>query len=186
MTNSIDVAIIGAGTAGLSALREVKKRTEHFVLINDGPWGTTCARVGCMPSKVLIEAANAFHRRQSFGEFGIMGAHELTVDIAAVLRRVRRMRDEFVRSTLKVTAGLGDRAVDGRAELVGPNRLKVNGRQVQARRIVIAAGARPVVPTAWRALGERLLTTDTLFEQETLPARLAGCGKTRLRCEVCV
>lgn len=63
MRNSLDVIIIGAGTAGLSALREVRKRTERFVVINDGPWGTMCARAGCMPCKALIAAANAFHAR---------------------------------------------------------------------------------------------------------------------------
>ena len=74
MNEIFDVVIIGAGTAGLAALREVKKRTGNFILINDGPWGTVCARVGCMPSKTLIEAANAFHRRGAFEEFGIRGA----------------------------------------------------------------------------------------------------------------
>ena len=44
MNQSCDVAIIGAGTAGLSALREVRKKTDNFVIINDGPYGTTCAR----------------------------------------------------------------------------------------------------------------------------------------------
>lgn len=63
MTKTYDVAIIGAGSAGLTALREARKQTDNFVLINDGYYGTTCARVGCMPSKTLIEAANAFHRR---------------------------------------------------------------------------------------------------------------------------
>ncbi|MBU2502264.1 FAD-dependent oxidoreductase, partial [bacterium] len=52
-----DVIIIGAGSAGLAALREVKKRTDNFLMINHGPYGTTCARVGCMPSKAFIEAA---------------------------------------------------------------------------------------------------------------------------------
>ncbi|HSW52932.1 MAG TPA: FAD-dependent oxidoreductase, partial [Sulfuricaulis sp.] len=60
MIETLDVVIIGAGTAGLSALREVRKRTQSFVIVNHGPWGTVCARVGCMPSKVLIEAANAY------------------------------------------------------------------------------------------------------------------------------
>ena len=68
-----DVAIVGAGTAGLTALAQVRKRTQRFVLINDGPLGTTCARVGCMPSKALIEAANVYHRRVVFGEMGIDG-----------------------------------------------------------------------------------------------------------------
>lgn len=176
MSETLDVVIIGAGTAGLSALREVRKRTQRFVIINDGPWGTICARVGCMPSKVLIEAANAYHRRKSFAEFGITGAEGLAADIPAVLRRVRRLRDDFVRGTLKATDDLGERAISGRARLLGPGRVVVNGRELRARRIILATGSRPVVPAPWRALGERLLTSDTLFEQETLPARMAVIG----------
>ena len=176
MSESLDVAIIGAGTAGLAALREVKKRTQRFLLINDGPWGTTCARVGCMPSKVLIEAANAFHRRGSFEVFGIRGAEELTVDLAAVLQRVRQLRDDFVQGTLRTTEALGERAMAGRARFLGPGRLEVNGRELQARSIIIATGSRPIVPEGWRSLGERVLTTDTLFEQETLPGRIAVVG----------
>ena len=95
-TPLLDAIIIGAGSAGLAALREVRKQTEQFLIINDGPYGTTCARVGCMPSKVLIEAANAYHRRHTFDEFGITGSSALAADIPAVLRRVRRLRDDFV------------------------------------------------------------------------------------------
>ncbi|MQM30774.1 MAG: dihydrolipoamide dehydrogenase, partial [Candidatus Accumulibacter phosphatis] len=81
MEKTLDVIIIGAGSAGLAASREVQKRTENFLLINDGPYGTTCARVGCMPSKALIEAANAFHRRHSFDAFGIRGGAALSIDV---------------------------------------------------------------------------------------------------------
>ncbi|SCY64623.1 dihydrolipoamide dehydrogenase [Nitrosospira sp. Nl5] len=176
MSKIFDVIIVGAGSAGLAALREVKKRTRNFVLINDGPWGTICARVGCMPSKLLIEAANAFHRRGTFEEFGIRGADNLALDLAAVLRRVRRLRDDFVASTLKATDALGECAVSGRARLLGVGRLEVNGRELQARNIIIATGSHPVVPASWRVPDKQLLTTDTLFEQETLPPRMAVVG----------
>jgi dihydrolipoamide dehydrogenase len=176
MSKNYDVVIVGAGTAGLAALREVRKRTDNFVIINDGPWGTVCARVGCMPSKALIEAANAFHRRTSFDEFGIRGTESLTIDIAAALRRVRRLRDGFVSSTLKATSDLGDRAISGRARLLGVGKLEVNGRILHANSIVLATGSRPVMPERWRALGGKLLTTDSLFEQESLPPRMAVLG----------
>ena len=176
MTETVDVAIIGAGSAGLAALSEVRKRTQNIIIINDGPWGTTCARVGCMPSKLLIEAANAFHHRTTFEEFGIRGANQLTVDRSAVLRRVRRLRDAFVASTLNATEALGVRAIAGRARLLGPNRLQVNGTEIIARHIIIATGSRPVVPAPWRALGDRIQTTDTLFEQTILPDRMAVVG----------
>src|SRR5690606_14911331 len=109
----VDVAIVGAGTAGLAALREVSKRTEDFVLINDGPYGTTCARVGCMPSKALIAAADAFHSHTNFEEFGIRNADALTLDMPAVLHRVRALRDHFVTGVLKSTEGLGPRNIEG-------------------------------------------------------------------------
>jgi len=171
-----DVIIAGAGSAGLAALREVEKRTRNFIIINDGPWGTVCARVGCMPSKTLIEAANAFYRRNTFDEFGIRGSEQLTVDIAAVLRRVRRLRDSFVAGTLNATATLGNRTISGHARLLGVGRLEVNGRKLRARSIIIATGSRPVMPAPWRAFSKQVLTTDTLFEQETLPSQMAVLG----------
>jgi dihydrolipoamide dehydrogenase len=176
MTESVDVVIIGAGSAGLAALSEVKKRTQNVIIINDGPWGTTCARVGCMPSKLLIEAANSFHHRTTFEEFGILGADQLTVDRSAVLRRVRRLRDAFVASTLNATESMGESAIAGRARLLGPNRVHVNGMEIIARHIIIATGSHPIVPAPWRAFGDRIQTTDTLFEQTTLPDRMAVVG----------
>ena len=176
MNDSYDVAIVGAGTGGLAALNEVKKQTPNFIVINDGPWGTVCARVGCMPSKALIEAANTFHFRNTFEEFGIRGAGSLTLDIPAALRYVRRLRDDFVAGTLKITEALGERAISGRARLLGAGRLEVNGRELRARSIIIATGSSPVVPEPWRAFGRQLLTTDTLFEQQTLPSRMAVIG----------
>ena len=66
MEKQVDVAIIGAGTSGLNALSQVKKAGKSFLLINGGYWGTTCARVGCMPSKAFIQVAEDYHRREIF------------------------------------------------------------------------------------------------------------------------
>lgn len=176
MTDQVDIAIIGAGTAGLSALREVRRQTDDFLLINAGDWGTTCAARGCMPSKALIEAANAFHRRHDFAAFGLTGADGVRADIPAVLARVRTLRDGFVKGPEAVPGKLGSRALSGRARLVGPNRVVVDGREITARRIVLAPGSRPAVPKAWARFGDRILTTDTLFEQTDLPRRIAVVG----------
>jgi len=172
----VDTVIVGSGSAGLSALREVRRYTEDFLLINDGHWGTTCAAVGCMPSKALIEAANAFHRRLDLNEFGISGADGLHADIPAVLRRVRKMRDDFVEGPKSMPDKLGDRAITGRARLLGPDRIEVNGDEIEARAIILAPGSSPVVPGPWEKFGDRILTTDTLFEQTDLPPRIAVVG----------
>jgi dihydrolipoamide dehydrogenase len=180
----VDVAIVGAGTAGLAALREVRKRTEHFLLINDGPFGTTCARVGCMPSKALIAAANAFHARKALAAFGIMGGDGLAADVPAVLRRVRALRDEFVAGVLDATRDLGSRVIAGRARLDGRNRLIVGQQAIEARQIVLAPGSSPIVPQPWRALGDRVLTSDTLFEQDDLPPRIGVIGMGAIGVEI--
>jgi len=176
MSQPLDTIIIGAGTAGLAALREVRKRTDRYLIVNEGPWGTTCARVGCMPSKTLIEAANAFHRRHAFEEFGLRGADHLSVDIPAVLQRVRALRDDFVAGAIKATDDLGAARMAGRATLLGPRTVDIDGTQYTTKSIIIATGSRPSVPEEWLAFGDRMLTTDTLFEQPTLGPRIAVIG----------
>lgn len=172
----VQVAIIGAGTAGLVALSEVRKATEDYVLIDDGPLGTTCARVGCMPSKALIQAAHDYHRRHALHERGIGGAEGLTVDIPGVLRHVRRMRDRFTQGMVRKTEALGDRLVRGHVRFVEPGVLNVDGAAIRAQRIIVATGSRPVVPAPWRDWGDRVITSDTLFELEDLPGSMAVIG----------
>ncbi|MEX2480872.1 MAG: dihydrolipoyl dehydrogenase [Gammaproteobacteria bacterium] len=184
MNEKVDVIIIGAGSAGLAALREVEKTTRNVVMINDGAYGTTCARVGCMPSKALIEIAKAFHARHKHEAFGIRGSDALTVDLPAVMRRVRSLRDRFVAGTLEATNALGERSIAGRARLRGPHQVEVAGRVFEARRIIIATGSRPRLLPPWQALGERVLTTDSIFELATLPRRVAiiGLGAIGIEC----
>ena len=184
MPHQYDAIVIGAGTAGLAAVSELKKRSDNFLVVNDGPYGTTCARVGCMPSKLLIEAANAYHRRHSFAEFGIRGGDALTPDFPAVMRRVRALRDDFVAGTVKLTDALGARSIAGRARLLAPDCVEVNGERLHTRAIVIATGSRPVVPKEWAAFAGRVLTTDTLFEQERIGPRLAVVGLGPLGAEL--
>ena len=69
--SEVDVAVIGAGSAGLPAFRAAREHTDRVILIERGPHGTTCARVGCMPSKLLIAAAEA---AQMVGVVVFMGA----------------------------------------------------------------------------------------------------------------
>lgn len=184
MIKKVDVAIVGAGTAGLAALRDVRNKTDNFVIINKPPYGTTCARVGCMPSKTLIAAANAFHNRKLLEEFGILGAEQLKANIPAVLARVRKLRDDFVSGVLNTTDDLGDRNIAGTARLDGPNRLIVGDQIIEARQIILAPGSSPIIPDPWKALNDRILTTDTLFEEHDLPRRIGVIGLGAIGVEI--
>ncbi|WP_428603296.1 dihydrolipoyl dehydrogenase [Sedimenticola sp.] len=175
---NVDVAIIGSGSAGLYALGRVKAAGKSFVLINGGAQGTTCARVGCMPSKALIQLAEDFHRCGILGRYGVEGHKSLTLDGEEAMGHVQDLRDTFVdRVISNSTAHMGDDVfIEGYARFLEPNLLEVNETRIRAANIIIATGSRPIVPKPWMAFSERILTTDTLFELEELPESLAVVG----------
>jgi len=177
MEQQVDVAIIGAGSAGLYALGQVKRHTDNYVLVDGGELGTTCSRVGCMPSKALIQVAEDFHRRSIFKREGITGGDGLAVDIPAAMEHVQDLRDIFVDKVLSSsTDEMGDEFIAGNARFLEPDLLQVGEHRIRAKRIVIATGSTPIVPAEWSAFGEHILTTDEFFEQENLPASLAVIG----------
>ena len=173
----VDIAILGAGTAGLTAMGIIRKQTDNFVMINAGKYGTICARVGCMPSKVLIQIAKDWHRRHEFEDLGIIGADKLSLDSKAVMKKLRRLRDGFVADVLRATNSLKEgQLISGRATFKSADTLEVNGETIKANKIIIATGSRPVIPESWKKLGKKLLTSNEIFELEELPKRLAVVG----------
>ncbi|MBX3675054.1 MAG: dihydrolipoyl dehydrogenase [Burkholderiales bacterium] len=175
---TVDVAVIGAGTAGLAAYRAARARGARAVIIESGPHGTTCARVGCMPSKLLIAAAEASHAIDAAPGFGVHVDGAKRVDGREVMERVRRERDRFVGF---VVEGVGkipaaDR-IEGRARFVDRHTLEVDGHtRITARAVVIATGSRPAVPAMLAAAGDRLVVNDDVFAWETLPRSVAVFG----------
>ena len=172
----VDVAIIGAGTAGLAARKQVAKKTDNYVIIDDGPLGTTCARVGCMPSKVLIQAANDYHRRHSFKQLGINGQEKLTINQQKVMNHVRVLRDRFVRSVKEGMNDYEDKIIRKRAKFIDKNTLDLGDEKIKAKKIIIATGSRPVLPNAWEKFKDHLIDTNGFFELEELPQNVAVIG----------
>ena len=170
-----DVAIIGAGTAGIGAFAELGKLGLSRVLINHGPLGTTCARVGCMPSKAVLHAGAQWATLRTLlnGAEPPAGAQR-PIDL---WRHARATRDMLAGNTAKRTqSAAGDDLLMGRARFVGPSTLDVDGRRVEAKAVIGATGSGPVVPGLLKALGERVLTTDTLFDLDELPASVGMLG----------
>jgi dihydrolipoamide dehydrogenase len=164
MPRRVRIAILGAGTAGLTALKEAQRHTDDVLLINDGPYGTTCARVGCMPSKALLEVAHAHGRRTWLAATGIERAGKPEANLAAVMAHVRRLRDRFTAGAIRLAESPGERSIRGKPRFLDAQTLEVNGERIHADMVVIATGTRPIVPDAWRAAGERLVTSDDVFE----------------------
>jgi len=173
----LDVAIIGAGTAGLAAYRAARAALARAVLIESGAYGTTCARVGCMPSKLLIAAADAAHAIGHASGFGVHVDGAPRIDGREVMARVKRERDRFVGFVMKGVEAIpeADR-IRGHARFVDRNTLDVDGRRFTARAVVIATGSRPTVPPILRGLGDRLVVNDDVFDWDDLPRSVAVLG----------
>ncbi|WP_338809141.1 dihydrolipoyl dehydrogenase [Neisseria leonii] len=174
-----DVAVIGGGTAGMGAFRNARRHTDNVYLIEGHVFGTTCARVGCMPSKLLIAAAEARHHALAVEPFGIrLDKSSVQTDGRAVMTRVKAERDRFVGFVLEdVEAWPEDRRIKGHARFIDAHTLHIDGHtEITAKRIVIATGSRPVVPPQWQALGDRLIINDDVFSWDTLPESVAVFG----------
>ncbi|MDN2664013.1 dihydrolipoyl dehydrogenase [Psychromonas sp. 14N.309.X.WAT.B.A12] len=175
---NVQVAVIGAGSAGLSAYRAAKQKTDSVVLIEGDAYGTTCARVGCMPSKLLIAAAEVAHNAAHTEPFGIVIDGQINIDGKKVMQRVRDERDRFV--------GLVVGAIDeidphdkliGHVKFVTETQLQLDEHTtVNAQRVVIATGSRPTYPSAWNDLGDKLIVNDDVFDWQDLPSSVAVFG----------
>lgn len=174
----VDVAVIGGGTAGLGAYRAAKRLTPNVVMIEGGPYGTTCARVGCMPSKLLIAAAEAVHQIERAPGFGIHPQGEIKINGREVMDRIKRERDRFVGFVLEGVNEIPQQdKIKGYARFIDDNLLQVDDHtRIQAKRIIIASGSRPTWPAAWNKLGDRLIINDNVFDWDDLPSSIAVFG----------
>ena len=174
----VDVAILGAGTAGLSARRAAKAAGASAVMIDPGPFGTTCARVGCMPSKLLIAAADVAHTARDADPFGVQ-VSDVKIDGPAVMRRVQSERDRFVGFVNEAIerAKAEDELIVGRAHVTGPGKLRVDDHtEVSFERLVVATGSHPFTPPPFRGIEHVMLTNESVFELDDLPKSLLVVG----------
>ncbi|WP_300759954.1 dihydrolipoyl dehydrogenase [Janthinobacterium sp.] len=176
-TIQVDVAVIGGGTAGMTAHRAARLDGKRVVMIESGPYGTTCARVGCMPSKLLIAAAEAAHAVAAAPAFGVHPG-PLRIDGKQVMARVRSERDRFVGFVLEGVEAIPDaEKLQGHARFIAPNRLQVDQHTiVEAGSVVIATGSTPIVPPEWQVAGGRVIHSDAVFDWTDLPASVAVVG----------
>jgi dihydrolipoamide dehydrogenase len=178
------VAIIGTGTAALAAAKEVRRYTEDFVIVSNGVYGTTCVRTGCMPSKTFIQATQVYHLRHHMQECGVKGTSSLYLDPAALMDYVRSMREHFLQHAIKQTSAFKDHIVEGMAVFRTPWEIQLNDTVYNVERTVLATGSSPILPENSEELGDRLITTNTVFERRTLPSSITVMGLSVLGTEM--
>ena len=174
-----DVVVMGGGTAGMGAFRNALRYTDNVYLIESKAFGTTCARVGCMPSKLLIAAAEACHHATHTDPFGVhLDKNSVLVNGQEVMQRVKSERDRFVGFVLEdVMAWSEERRIMGAAKFIDEHTVQIDEHtQIEAKRIVIATGSRPMLHDSWKALGDKLIINDDVFSWDTLPESVAVFG----------
>lgn len=174
-----DIVVIGGGTAGMGAFRNARLHSDNVYLIENNVFGTTCARVGCMPSKLLIAAAEVRHHALHTDPFGVhLDKDSIVVNGEEVMRRVKSERDRFVGFVVTdVEEWPADKRIMGSAKFIDEHTVQIDDHiQIAAKSFVIATGSRPVILPQWQSLGDRLIINDDVFSWDTLPKRVAVFG----------
>lgn len=175
MENKYDVIVIGGGTAGLSAYRQAKSLGKKALIIEANDFVTTCANVGCMPSKLLIAAAENYHEISKSAQFGI-SVKEVSLNDEVLWSRVRSERDRFVNFVKKGAEKIDAQdKIIGRAKFIDLNTIEVNREHFQAKSFVIATGSHPFIPSVFHNI-KGLLTNENVFELTQTPKSLAVIG----------
>ena len=172
MQESLDLVVIGTGAGGSSPASRCREAGWRVAVVDDQPYGGTCALRGCDPKKVLVGAADLvdWHRRMA----GHGVAADARIDWPMLMRFKRTFTDPVSASREAAWQKLGIATYHGAARFIGEDRLAVAGLELQARHFVVASGAEP------RRLdipGEEHLRTSTDFlELDELPKRIALVG----------
>jgi mercuric reductase len=174
-----DLVIVGGGAAGSEAAFSVADRGRHrILLVESSHFGGTCTNHGCVPTKALVKAARVAHTIRTAGRFGIRAAEPL-IDWPAVIGRADEVRDHMLRFGARPFREAGvEVRYPARAVLVGERLLEVDGQQVEAGAVLLAAGLMPALPPV-PGLGEAgFLDNEAALELKELPRRLVvlGCG----------
>ncbi len=183
--NAYDLAIVGAGPAGLAAAESAAQLGFRVALIERNCVGGNSLNVGSVPSKALIRTARVYGTMQNAEELGAPAPCEPAPDFGKVMARMRRIRTRIseYHSAYELT-GLGVDVIFGTARFVSADTLVVDHERVQFRKALIATGARPRASTipGLDKVGYR--TSASIFDMPALPKRLAVIGGGPLGCEL--
>ncbi len=176
-TRSFDALVIGSGQAGPALAVRLAEHGWNTALVERGELGGTCVNNGCTPTKTLVASARVAHLARRAADFGVTITGDVGVDYAAVRARmmavVQGSRDGLAR-WIAGTANLA--LVRGEARFVAADRVRVGGDTLQAPRIFLNVGARPIVPDWIAAAGVPFLTSESLMALTELPEHLVILG----------
>ena len=171
-----DLAVIGAGAAGLSVTAVAAQLGLRVALIERDRMGGDCLNTGCVPSKALLAASHAAMDAAAAGRFGLRIAAP-SIDWEAVRAHVQGVIATLApMDSAERFAALGATVLRGEASFVAPDALQVEGQRITARRIVIAAGSRAAFPALPGLADVPYHTHTSIFDLPEQPTHLLILG----------
>jgi dihydrolipoamide dehydrogenase len=178
-----NLIVIGAGSAGLVSSLIAATVKAKVTLIEKHQMGGDCLNTGCVPSKALIRSAKANHTISRSEDYGITANGE--VDFAAVMNRVHNIIKTIEpHDSVERYTSLGVDCEQGEAKIISPWEVAINGRTISAPNIILASGARPLVPPFPGLDQVAHATSDNVWELTKLPKRLLVLGGGPIGCEL--
>lgn len=177
MNYDYDLITLGAGAAGLVAATGSATLGAKTALIEKNKLGGDCTWYGCIPSKTLLKSAQVFSLLKRLKEFGISIGTANTYDPSLVMSHVREVIKKV--STHHAPEVFEKRGIDvlfGVPKFLGQNTIELGGRQLRAKRFIIASGSHPLVPAIEGLKDINYLTNEDVFDLEVLPKSLAVLG----------
>ena len=179
-----NLIVIGAGSAGLVAAYIAAAVRAKVTLVEKHRMGGDCLNTGCVPSKALIKSARVLSTIRNAKLFGLQSA-TAQFEFAEVMERVQRViRAIEPHDSAERYTRLGVECLQGTAKITSPWTVEIDGRPLTTRAIVIAAGARPLVPKIPGIENVDVLTSDNVWNLRELPRRLAVLGGGPIGCEL--
>ncbi|MDH3978736.1 MAG: FAD-dependent oxidoreductase, partial [Gammaproteobacteria bacterium] len=179
-----NLVVIGAGAAGLVTSYIAAASKAKVFLIEKNRMGGDCLNTGCVPSKALIRTASIAADIRRASEYGLH-ADNLRVDFPKVMQRVKAViADIEPHDSIERYTALGVDCITGAAKIESPWTVRVNDQTITTRNIVIASGGEPFVPPIPGLERIDYLTSDNLWDLQTLPQRLVVLGGGPIGCEM--
>lgn len=179
-----NMVVIGAGSGGLVSAYIAAAVKAEVTLIEKHKMGGDCLNTGCVPSKALIRAAHNIAEIQRAAEFGV-STGPIAIDFKQVMTRVQKVISKIEpHDSIERYRSLGVNCITGEAIIRSPWEVEVDGKIITTKNIVIATGARPLVPNIPGLQSVNYLTSDTVWSLQELPQKLLVLGGGPIGCEL--
>ncbi|CAG20511.1 FAD-dependent oxidoreductase [Photobacterium profundum] len=179
-----NMVVIGAGAGGLVSSYIAAAVKAEVTLIERHKMGGDCLNTGCVPSKAIIRAAHTMAEISRAHEFGIT-TDKPQVNFEKVMSRIHNVIDKIEpHDSVERYSSLGVNCISGEAQILSPWEVEVNGQRITTRNIVIATGARPLVPGISGLQDVNYLTSDSIWSLKVQPKKLLVLGGGPIGCEL--